>query len=99
MIVYFLQKDDVDYPPYIKEWVDNYNRMIFLDIGLSKTTQMSSLIQDIQNNPNKDILAIKFPNKNNIHNNHILSYVNNGNGIKYNNGIWYPNEIWIYNPL
>ena len=53
------------------------------------------LIEDIKNNKNKDILAIRFMDKH--INNNILQQLLNGDGIKYNNDcIWHPNEIWIY---
>lgn len=98
-IRYFFDKNNEDYQTYIKQWDENYSRMIFLDIELSKNKQMSLLIQDIQNSQNKDILAIRFPNKDIVNNNDIVKHLLTGNGIKYNNDIWYPKEIWIYNPL
>jgi len=95
---YFFEKTNENYEQYNIQWNDNLSRIIFLGIDLSKTKQMSALIQDIQNNQNKDILAIRFPNKD-IINNDILKQLLTGEGIIYNNGVWYPNEIWIYNPV
>ena len=98
-IRYFFEKTNKDYEEYITHWNENRSRMIFLGMDLSKTKQMSYLIQDIQNNQNKDILSIRFPNKDIIHNNDIVKQILTGEGITHNNGVWYPNEIWIYNPF
>ena len=93
---YFFEKTDENYEKYITEWEENNNRMIFLNIELSNINQMDYLIEDIKNNKDKDILAIRFPNKE-INNNNILKKLLNGEGITYNNNcIWYPSEIWIY---
>ena len=97
-IRYFFEKANEDYQQYITQWDENNNRMIFLGLELSKNKQLSALIQDIQNNHNKDILAIRFPDKD-IMNNNIIKQLITGDGITYNNGIWRPNEIWIYSPL
>ncbi len=93
---YFFEKNNEDYEKYITEWDENKNRMIFLSIELSNIKQMDILINDIKNNQDKDILSIRFPNKE-IYNNNILKKLLNGEGITYNdNCIWYPSEIWIY---
>jgi hypothetical protein len=93
---YFFEKNIEDYQKYTTEWDENKNRMIFLNIELSNNNQIDNLIYNIKNNQDKDILAIRFPNKE-INNNDILKRLLNGEGITYNNNcIWYPNEIWIY---
>ena len=95
---YFFEKTDEDYKQYIVQWEENEDRMIYLHTNLSKTKQISSLIKEIQTNKNKDILAIRFPDKE-IMNNDIIKRICEGNGIIINDGVWYPKEIWIYNPL
>jgi hypothetical protein len=99
LIRYFFEKSDEDYQQYIAQWNEHDRRMIFLGIGLSESKQMSALIQDIQNNENKDILAIRFPDKKTVVNNDILKRLQLGEGITHMDGVWYPAEIWIYNPL
>ena len=96
---YFFEKTNDDYEEYKREWNENASRMIFLEIDLPKNKQLNVLIQNIQNNQNRDILSINFPNKRIFNNNEILKQMLNGEGIKHNNGIWYPKEIWIYNPI
>jgi hypothetical protein len=96
-IRYFFEKTEEEHQQYLSLWNENESRMIFLQTDLSKSEQISLLIQDIQNNESKDILAIRFPNNKLIDKNVILERLRNGTGITYNNGIWYPNEIWIYN--
>jgi hypothetical protein len=94
-IRYFIEKTNEDYEEYNKQW-NNSNRIIFIQHQLSKSEQLDFLIHDIQNNNTKDILAIRFPNKNILKNN-IVEKILSGDGIQYNNGIWFPSEIWIYN--
>jgi hypothetical protein len=92
---YFFEKTDEDYEKYNIEWNENLERMIFLYTELNNIDQKKMLIEDIKNNKNKDILAIRFMDKH--INNNILQQLLNGDGIKYNNDcIWRPNEIWIY---
>ena len=98
-IRYFFEKTNEDYEQYISHWNENLDRIIFLVTELCKTKQMNNLIQDIQNDQNKDILAIRFPNKDIINNNDIIKQILTGEGITHNNGVWYPTEIWIYNPF
>uniref|UniRef100_A0A6C0AZD5 Uncharacterized protein n=1 Tax=viral metagenome TaxID=1070528 RepID=A0A6C0AZD5_9ZZZZ len=99
LVRYFFEKSDEGYQQYIAQWNEYDSRMIFLGIGLSETKQMTTLLEDIQNNPNKDILAIRFPDKEAVVNNDILKKLQLGEGITHADGVWYPNEIWIYNPL
>ena len=95
-IRYFFEEPNED---YIVQWYENDSRMIFLGIGLSHEKQMSALIQDIQNNPNKDILAIRFSDKEIVNNNDILKMLQRGEGITHSDGLWHPTEIWICYPL
>ena len=45
----------------------------------------------------KDILAVRFPTKNEIQRNEIINNILLGNGIAYEtNKIWYPKEVWVY---
>lgn len=98
-IRYFYETHSDDYKHCIAQWNYNDSRMIFLGIGLSEERQLSGLIQDIRNNPDKDILAIRFPDKQIVTNNQIVKSLQNGEGITYKDDIWYPNEIWIYIPF
>jgi len=98
-IRYFYETQDDDYYACIAQWNDNDSRMIFLGIGLSEERQLSGLIQDIRNNPDKDILAIRFPDKQVVTNNEIVKSLQNGEGIAISDYTWYPNEIWIYIPI
>lgn len=84
---------------YIAQWNEHDSRMIFLGIGLSNTKQMVTLAQDIQNNPNKDILAIRSSDKDMVNNNDIVNILQRGKGITHSDGVWYPTEIWICYPL
>jgi hypothetical protein len=103
MIRYFFETHEEDCYACIAQWNDNDSRMIFLGIGLPEERQLSALIQDIRNNPHKDILAIRFPDKQLVTNNEIVKSLQNGEGItiinKDKDDIWYPNEIWIYIPI
>jgi len=81
---------------YIAQWNEHDSRMIFLGIGLSHEKQISTLVQDIQNNLNKDILAIRFSDKEAVNNNDIVKMLQRGEGITHSDGVWYPTEIWIY---
>ena len=48
---------------------------------------------------NKDILAVRFPTKNEIQCNKIINNILLGNGIAYEtNKMWYPKEVWVYSP-
>jgi hypothetical protein len=98
-IRYFFEKTDNDYQKYNTQWDENLRRIIFLETDMPETKQITLLQQDIQNNQDKDILAIRFPNKDIVNKNEIIKRIINGEGIAYNNGFWFPNEIWIYNPL
>ena len=98
-IRYFFEKTNKDYEEYITHWNENRSRMIFLGVGLSHEKQMSALIQDIQNNPNKDILAIRSSDKDMVNNNDIVNILQRGKGITHSDGVWYPTEIWICYPL
>lgn len=92
LIRYFFEKTHGDYEKYIIEWNENNDRMIYLDTKLSKLNQISYVIKEIQKNPSKDILAIRFPDEQ-IFDNDIIKRVCEGNGIIINDGIWYPKEI------
>ena len=94
---FFHEKTDADFAEYNKMWDENKERFIFLQTDLSLSQQMS-IINDTMDNT-KDILAVRFPTKNEIQGNKIINNVLLGNGIVYeNNKIWYPKEVWVYSP-
>jgi hypothetical protein len=95
---FFHEKTDADYEEYNKLWDENKERFIFLHTNLSLSQQMSSINNDMD--INKDILAVRFPNNNDIQYNTIINNIRFGKGIIYeNNKIWYPTEVWIYSPF
>ena len=94
---FFHEKTDANFEEYNKIWDENKERFIFLHENLSLYQQMSSIKDDMDNN--KDILAVRFPTKNEIQHNKIINNVLLGNGIVYKkNKIWYPKEVWVYSP-
>jgi len=99
IIRFFKEKTNEDYQQYTIQWNENRDRIIFLQNQLSThKKQLDSLLYDLQSNPTKDILAIRFINPNkNIFNNEIIKKILSGEGITYNNGVWLPSEFWIYN--
>jgi hypothetical protein len=99
IIRFFKEKTNEDYQQYTIQWNENRDRIIFLQNQLSThKKQLYSLLYDLQSNPTKDILAIRFLNPNkNIFNNEIIKKILSGEGITYNNGVWLPSEFWIYN--
>ena len=95
---FFHEKTDADYIEYNKLWDENKERFIFLQQHLPLSQQISIIKNEMDNN--KDILAIRFPSKNDIQHNEIINSVQFGKGILYeNNKIWYPTEVWIYSPI
>ena len=95
---YFHEKTDADFEEYNKLWDENKERFIFLQTHLSLSQQMSIINNSMDNT--KDILAVRFPTKNEIQRNQIINNILLGNGIVYEtNKIWYPKEVWIYNPI
>ena len=94
---YFHEKTDADFEEYNKLWDENKERFIFLQTDLSLSQQMSIINNNMDNT--KDILAVRFPNKNEIQDNQIINNILLGNGIMCeNNKIWYPKEVWVYSP-
>ena len=95
---FFHEKTDADFEEYNKMWDENKERFIFLQTDLSLSQQMSIINNNNMDNT-KDILAIRFPNKNEIQHNKIIINILLGNGIACeNNKIWYPKEVWVYSP-
>ena len=96
-IKYFYEKSNQDYEKYNELWNKNANRIIFLDTSLSYHQQLdhiSNHIDDI-----KDILAIRYPLIEEIHNNKIMNDILSANELSFSsNKVWYPKEIWIYCP-
>uniref|UniRef100_A0A6C0I535 Uncharacterized protein n=1 Tax=viral metagenome TaxID=1070528 RepID=A0A6C0I535_9ZZZZ len=97
-IRYFFEKKEDDYLQYLAEWNENDSRIIYLGVGLSDAKQMNTLLEDIQNNPNKDILAIRYPDKHRVTTNAILTMLQYGEGIVCSHDVWFPKEVWIYLP-
>ncbi len=94
---FFHEKTDDDFEEYNKMWDENEERFIFLQSHLSLSQQMSIINNDMDNT--KDILAVRFPNNNEILRNKIINNILLGNGIVCeNNKIWYPKEVWVYSP-
>ena len=92
---YFHEKTDADFEEYNKLWDENKERFIFLQTDLSLSQQMSNINNSMDNT--KDILAVRFPTKNEIQRNTIINNILLGNGIAYEtNKIWYPKEVWVY---
>ena len=92
---YFHEKTDADFEDYNKLWDENRERFIFLQTDLSLSQQMSNINNSMDNT--KDILAVRFPTKNEIQRNTIINNILLGNGIAYEtNKIWYPKEVWVY---
>ena len=96
---FFHEKTDADFEEYNKMWDENKERFIFLQTDISLSQQMS-IINDIMDMYNtRDILAVRFPTKNEFQRNKIINNVLLGNGIVYEkNKIWYPKEVWVYSP-
>jgi hypothetical protein len=94
---FFHEKTDADFEEYNKMWDENKERFIFLQSHLSLSQQMSIINNDMDNT--KDILAVRFPSKNEIQRNKIINNILLGNGfVCKNNKIWYPKEVWVYSP-
>ena len=94
-LLFFHEKTDTDFAEYNKMWDENKKRLIFLQIDLSLSQQMSIINDSIDNT--KDILVVRFPTMNEFQHNIIINSVLLGNGIVYeNNKIWYPKEVWVY---
>jgi hypothetical protein len=97
---FFHKKTDADFEEYNKIWDENQGRFIFLQTDLSLCQQMSIINDFMDANNTIDILAVRFPTKNEILHNKIINDVLLGNGIEYKkNKIWYPKEVWVYRPL
>ena len=96
---FFHEKTDADFEEYNKMWDENKERFIFLQTSLSLSQQMSIINNNNNMDNTKDILAVRFPNKNEIQHNKIINNILLGNGIMCeNNKIWYPKEVWVYSP-
>ena len=92
---YFHEKTDADFEEYNKLWDENKERFIFLQTDLSLSKQMSDINNSMDNT--KDILAVRFPTKNEIQRNKIINNILLVNGVAYEtNKIWYPKEVWVY---
>jgi len=94
-IKHFYETTQNDSEMFQITWSENENRMIYLPMHLNETQQSLHVLRDINANPNKDILAIRFSTF--VERNSIFRQIKNGIGFDYNSGQkWYPSEIWIY---
>lgn len=85
VVKYFHEKTDQDYETYNKLWDENKERFIFLHTNLSTKQQMNNIINNLDLDDNKDILAIRFPLIKAISSNKIINDILLGNGIRHNN--------------
>lgn len=93
---YFYENSHSDFEEYDKLWDANRNRIICFQQNCKLLKQqISDIIYNLDES--KDILAIRFPNKN-IFKNKIIKDIILGKGFIYDNTIWYPKEVWIYSP-
>jgi hypothetical protein len=92
---YFYENSDSDFEEYDKLWDANRNRMIFFQQNLSSKQQGETIVYNIDES--KDILSIRFPNKN-IFKNKIIKNIILGKGFIHGDKIWYPKEVWVYSP-
>ena len=108
IIRYFFENSDEDYQRYKTLWDESLHRIVILADFDDDATNQQLLGIDIRENPNKDILGIRFPNKSWLENNEFfrrIKGIGEGRceGIRYEDGnrvsMWIPSEIWIYNPL
>ena len=70
---YFHEKTHADFEEYNKLWDENKERFIFLQTDLSLSQQMSNINNSMDNT--KDILAVRFPTKNEIQGNKIINNI------------------------
>ena len=70
---YFHEKTDADFEEYSKTWDENKKRFVFLQTDLSLSQQMSNINNSMDNT--KDILAVRFPTKNEIQRNTIINNI------------------------
>lgn len=98
-VKYFYENTDDDYKIYDKLWDENRDRFVFLHKNVNKKYQLKYLIMDLNENINRDILAVRFPNKKDCQTNEIINnFLFKNIGINVNNVNWLPKEIWIYEP-
>ena len=93
-IKYFKELSDDDYVNYDKIWVENRERMIFFQKDIQYKYQIKYIYDQLKENNNKDILAIRWPSDY-ILKNKIIKNILSGNFIYDTNKTWTP-EIWIY---
>lgn len=101
---YFHEKTNQDYETYNKLWHEKREHIVYLQLNLSDKQQLNDIINNLNDNKdildNKNILAIRFPTKNELKRNKIINNILLGNGVRYQKDkIWYPKEMWIYNPI
>ena len=80
-------------------WDESFKKIIFYHKNLQLYQRKNCLHNDINRNPNKTILAIRFPGEDFIKNDKIIKSFQEGKSIVYDEtgNVWKPKEIWIYN--
>ena len=95
-IKYFKELTNDDYKNYNKLWDENRERMIFFQKNIQDKYQIKYISEQLKENNNKDILAIRWPSDY-ILKNKIIKNILNCSFLYDTNKKWVPSEIWIYN--
>jgi hypothetical protein len=106
IVKYFYEKSDNDFEDHKLLCKTHSDRIIICPdfeekSKYNKICSLNRIINQIKENPKKDILYIPFPTKKSLTKNVVLdSILYNKNGIKYDDiNSWFPKEIWIYNAI
>jgi hypothetical protein len=94
-IKYFKELTNDDYKNYSKIWDENRERMIFFQQNIQYKYQIKYISEQLKENNNKDILAIRWPSDY-ILKNKIIKNILNCTFLYDINKTWVPSEIWIY---
>jgi hypothetical protein len=93
--IYFHEKTNSDYETHNLYWHEHRDRFIFLQIHLTLIQQLDLIKDSIDET--KDILAVRFPDYDELNRNKIIKNITLGKGIPYDTDkVWYPKEVWIY---
>ena len=95
-IKYFKELTNDDYKNYSKIWDENSERMIFFQGNIQNKYQIKYICEQLKENNNKDILAIRWPSDYILKNKIIKNILNCSFSYDINK-TWVPSEIWIYN--
>jgi hypothetical protein len=94
IIKHFYETNAEDFAYFDSLWKEQEHRMIFLQMQLNETRQAAQISREINADPSKDILAIRFSTF--IERNSIFRQIKNGIGFSYAGKTWYPTEVWVY---